>query len=165
MTSVALDVWALIAAVLLMFGASFYLGMMLTMKLFLFPTWGTVRLDTLDAQMGIPVRRATVTFTYILPVMLAAPIVLVVAEWGRPTVLLAWGCLVGVLTLSVLSQLLQRPLNVKLYSGTIRTDEELQQVVRRWMDVSGVRFVAAGVTWVLTLWYIVARGGYFGVFA
>ena len=82
-----------------------------------------------------------------------------------PTVLLAWGCLVGVLTLSVLSQLLQRPLTVKLYSGTIRTDEELQQVVRRWMDVNGVRFVAAGVTWVLTLWYIVARGGYFGVFA
>jgi len=158
-----MDVAALIAAVYLMFGASFYLGMMLTMKFFLFPMWSTVRLETLETQLGFPVRRATITFTYLLPLMLAAPVVLVIADWGTATVWLAWACLAGVLALSVLSQLLQRPLNLKLYSGTIRSDEELQAVVRRWMSVNGVRFIAAAATWVLTLWYILARGGYFGV--
>ncbi len=158
-----MNVVALIAAVYLMFGASFYLGMMLTMKFFLFPMWSTVRLATLESQLGFPVRRATITFTYLLPLMLLSPVLLVIAEWGRPTVWLAWACLVGVLVLSVVSQLLQRPLNVKLYSGTIRTDEELQGVVQRWMGVNNVRFVAAAATWVLTLWYILARGGYFGV--
>lgn len=158
-----MDVAALIAAVYLMFGASFYLGMMLTLKFFLFPMWSTVRLETLETQLGFPVRRATITFTYLLPLMLAAPVVLVIADWGTATVWLAWACLAGVLALSVLSQLLQRPLNLKLYSGTIRSDEELQAVVRRWMSVNGVRFIAAAATWVLTLWYILARGGYFGV--
>jgi len=158
-----MDVAELIAAVYLMFGASFYLGMMLTMKFFLFPMWSTVRLETLETQLGFPVRRATITFTYLLPLMLAAPVVLVIADWGTATVWLAWACLAGVLALSVLSQLLQRPLNLKLYSGTIRSDEELQAVVRRWMSVNGVRFIAAAATWVLTLWYILARGGYFGV--
>lgn len=158
-----MNVVAMIAAVYLMFGASFYLGMMLTMKFFLFPMWSTVRLATLENQMGFPVRRATITFTYLLPLMLLSPVLLVIAEWGRPTVWLAWACLAGVLVLSVVSQLLQRPLNVKLYSGTIRSDEELQVVVQRWMGVNNVRFVAAAATWVFTLWYIVARGGYFGV--
>lgn len=160
-----MNVVALIASVYLMFGASFYLGMMLTMKFFLFPMWSTVRLATLENQMGFPVRRATITFTYLLPLMLLSPVLLVIAEWESPTVWLAWACLIGVLVLSVVSQLLQRPLNVKLYSGTIRTDEELQGVVQRWMGVNNVRFVAAAATWVLTLWYIVARGGYFGVFS
>ena len=156
---------ALIAAVYLMFGASFYLGMMLTMKFFLFPTWNTVRLSTLESQMGIPVRRATITFTWLLPLMLISPVLLVIAEWGEPTVVLAWLCLAGVLVLSVVSQLLQRPLNVELYSGTITTDEHLQSVVKRWMAVNNVRFYAAAATWVFTLWYIIARGGYFGVFS
>lgn len=156
---------ALIASVYLMFGASFYLGMMLTMKFFLFPMWSTVRLDTLESQMGFPVRRATITFTWLLPAMLAAPIVMVVADWGMPTAVLAWLCLGGVFVLSVVSQLLQRPLNVELYSGTIRTDEHLQTVIQRWMGVNTVRFYAAAFTWVLTLWYIVAHADYFGVFS
>lgn len=160
-----MNVVALVAAVYLMFGASFYLGMMLTMKFFLFPMWATVRLATLETQLGFPVRRATITFTWLLPFMLLSPVLLVIAEWGLPTVWLAWACLAGVLVLSVVSQLLQRPLNVKLYSGTIRTDDELQSVVRSWMGVNNVRFVAAAATWALTLWYILAKGDYFGVSA
>ena len=153
---------AFASALWFLFGASLYMGTMWVLKWFLFPTWTGLNRDSVKIHFGIPTRRATVFFTVVVPIMFVASIVLIVVEWGSSYVWFGVGCLIGIFLLTFVGQGLIIPINKKIRGGEFADDTELRHLLKQWMTLNDVRFYSSTLTWIVIVWYVVARSDLLG---
>jgi hypothetical protein len=79
-------------------GATIYFGVLTTLRLFLYPSWTTLRPDTTQDHFTAPTEAATRFFLIAIPTWMFVAIVMIVSEWGDPQVWPAIIALVGLLT-------------------------------------------------------------------
>lgn len=144
-------------ALYFLFGATMYVGTMWVLKFFLYPTWTALDRDSVGTHFGIPTRRATSFFTGVVPPMFISGIVLVATEISSPLVWLAIVCLAGITFLTGVGQVLIIPINKRVRSGDFADTDELRSLLRRWMLYNDLRFYGSTVTWIASVWYIVAK--------
>lgn len=136
-------------------GATFYVGVITTVRLFLVPSWGTLRPDTVHDRFWVPIQAATRFFKIAVPTWMVAAIVLIVTEWGKP---LEWTAVVSFvgLTISALwTNFMIFPLNRRIAAETDET--RLQALLRRWVRFNDLRWSAVLVMWAALAWYFVAK--------
>ncbi len=143
-------------AVYMLAGATIYVGVLTTVCLFLYPSWKTLRPDTLAGQFTIPIRAATRFFTVIIPTWAVGLAVMVVSEWGQATVWPTLLALFGMVAAAVVFVTLIRPVNLRIMAGPDQS--ELGVLMGRWMTLNNLRWAATIVMWAGMCWYFVAKG-------
>lgn len=145
-----------IDAVYLLAGATVYVGVLTTLRLFLYPTWTDVRPDNLQQRFSQPVEAATRFFTVAIPTWMAAAIVLIVAEWGESTVWPPILALAMLLTTAIMTVVVIRPINLTLKAG-VADLAEMTALLQRWMKINNIRWGVVIVFWCSVVWYFVEK--------
>jgi len=150
--------WKILDASVLLLCASMYLGTGWSLTLFSFPSRAKLTVDNYYEQFVPPVTRATRFFTWMTVVMMAAAIVLIVADWHSwyvipPAVLLA-----GVIAATALTMKFIIPYNKRM-AAHIRDQGELDLVLGKWIRLNWIRVSLWTVQWVaITAWFAVRLG-------
>ena len=143
-------------AVYMLAGATIYVGVLTTVCLFLYPSWKTLRPDTLAGQFTIPIEAATRFFRLVIPTWALALMVMVVDEWGNSTLWPVLVALFGLVAAATVFVTMIRPVNLRIQAGPEQS--ELVALMKRWMTLNNVRWAATIVMWVGMCWYFVAKG-------
>jgi Mn2+/Fe2+ NRAMP family transporter len=142
----AMSVWLILDASLLLLCASMYLGTGWSLVLFSFPSAPSLTVDNYYEQFVPPVERATRFFTWMTAVMVAAAVVLIVAERESAYVAAPAALLVGVVAATALTIKFIFPYN-KQMEGGITDNEELHSVLGRWVLLNWIRVALWTVEW------------------
>jgi hypothetical protein len=148
--------WVIADALLLFLCASIYLGTGVSLVVFQFPSRPQMTVQSYYEQFVPQVTRATRFFTWMTIVMIAAAIVLVVAEWGDGTMWAPLVVLLGVVAATVLTVAWILPINRKLAAG-VTEYEVLQGHLKRWMALNTVRVALWAVQWGAMAAYFAAK--------
>jgi hypothetical protein len=151
-------------ALYFLFGATMYMGTMWVLKFFLYPTWRSLTRDNVGMHFGTPTLLATRFFTYVVPLMFICGIVLIVTEWGSWLIILSVICFVGIIFLTFIGQRLIIPINKRIRGGEYASEEELRELLIKWMQLNDLRFYGSTVTWIAIVWYLVAKGDLMAAF-
>ncbi|WP_313814242.1 hypothetical protein [Glutamicibacter sp.] len=147
----------LVAALVSVFGASLYLGMMLVLQFFLRPVFLGLRLDELSTVFAVPIVKATKFFVLMFfPLLVAPALQLWLGAADVHTNVLAWGTLIAYLFLAVWFSFAMRPVNQQLVSGDVRDRQQLHQMMSRWVTRNWARFFASLVYWMASVGYLVS---------
>ena len=141
-------------AALLFLCTSMYLGTGWSLVLFSFPIAPELTIDNYYLQFVPQVTAATRFFTYMTIVMLAASIVMLIAEWRTG---LRWApatVLLGVLAATGLTMVFILPYNDEMSAG-IRDPAHLALVLERWMRLNRIRVGLWTVQWLAMMTYFV----------
>jgi hypothetical protein len=129
-----------------------YLGTGGSLVLFSFPVASQLTPDNYYLQFVPQIQAATEFFTPMAKLMLAACLVMLVAEWRQPT---RWVPIVVLLTVLVASGITVKwifPLNAVM-AGHIKDPVELHRVLDEWMHLSRIRAAVWCVQWAALAWY------------
>ena len=137
-------------------GATVYLGVLLTLRLFLYPGWRTLRRETMADQFTAPTGQATRFFLRAIPTWMFVGIVMIVTEWGEPELIPASLAFAGLMTTTVVGWFGIQPINRRIRAGDY-DDEGLHALLRRWMKINDLRLVAVAVMWASVCWYFVQK--------
>jgi hypothetical protein len=150
--------WKILDASLLLLCASMYLGTGWSLVLFSFPSRAQLTVDNYYEQFVPPVERATRFFTWMTMVMMAAAIVLIVADWHSPYVIAPTVVLAGVIAATALTTKFIFPYNKRM-AAHIRDPAELQLILGKWIRLNWIRVLLWTVQWVaITSWFAVRLG-------
>ena len=137
-------------------GATFYVGVLTTLRLFLYPTWTKLRPETAHDHFTISVQAATRFFLLAIPTWMVTAIVLIVTEWGDPLQWAAIIAFVGLLTTTFVGWFGIQPINRRIAAGV--TDEhQLSALLKKWMRINDLRWASVIVMWGALCWYFVAK--------
>lgn len=138
--------------VLLLAGASIYLGTGVSLVFFSFPIAPQLTVDNYVLQFVPQVAAATAFFTPLTWLMSANVLVMLAAEWRAPTrwVPLAVGLALAAATALTLVKLF--PLNHEM-ATPIRDPVRLQQVLAAWMDWNRWRVALWAAEWTPLAWW------------
>lgn len=137
-------------------GATIYVGVLTTLRLFLYPSWHTVRPETAHDQFTLPTEAATRFFLIAIPTWMVTAVVMIVSEWGEPEVWLAIVAFLGLITTTVVGWFGIQPVNREIKAGV--TDAgRLDALLRKWMRINDLRWAAVIVMWAALCWYFVAK--------
>ncbi len=142
--------------VYLLAGATIYVGVLTTLRLFLYPTWTDVRPDNLQQRFSQPVEAATKFFTMAIPTWTFSVLVMIVTEWGESTM---WAPIVAFLmlmTTAIMTLLVIQPINRQLKAG-VRDMAQMTDLLQRWMKINNVRWGIVIVFWAAVVWYFVQK--------
>jgi hypothetical protein len=143
-------------AIYMLAGATIYAGVLTTVVLFLYPSWKTLRPETIPGQFTIPIGAATRFFKAAIPTWAVALVALLVNEWGDHTVWPVLVALFGLVAAAAVFVLLIRPVNLRIQAGPDHS--ELPVLMGKWMKLNTIRWAATVVIWVGMCWYFVAKG-------
>ena len=138
--------------VFLLLCASMYLGTGGSLVLFSFPVAPQLTPDNYYLQFVPQVQAATEFFTTMTKLMLAACLVMLVAEWRQPT---RWVPIVVLLAILVATGVTMKwifPLNAAM-AGHITDPVKLHQVLDEWMQLNRLRADLWCVQWAALAWY------------
>ena len=145
--------WLILDATLLLLCTSMYLGTGWSLVLFSFPSRSTLRVDNYYDQFVPPVQRATRFFTWMTTVMIAAAIVLVVADRSSAYVIAPAIVLAGVIAATALTIKFIFPYNKRM-AARITDERELQSVLGKWMLLNWIRVSLWTVQWfAIAAWF------------
>lgn len=145
--------WLILDATLLLLCTSMYLGTGWSLVLFSFPSRSTLRVDNYYDQFVPPVERATRFFTWMTTVMIAAAIVLVVADRSSAYVIAPAIVLAGVIAATALTIKFIFPYNKRM-KARITDEQELQSVLGKWMLLNWIRVSLWTVQWfAIAAWF------------
>jgi len=130
--------WLILDATLLLLCVSMYLGTGWSLVLFSFPSRSTLRVDNYYDQFVPPVQRATRFFTWMTTVMIAAAIVLIVADRSSAYVIAPAIVLASVIAATALTIKFIFPYNKRM-AARITDERELQSVLGKWMLLNWIR--------------------------
>ena len=142
-------------AVYFLFGATIYCGVMWALKVFFYPSWHGMTVDTVQTHFIIPTDAATRFFTVVVPIMHLSAIVMIVTEWGNPQPMIAaFVALLGIITSTLVGQLLIIPINKRIKAG-VADNKTLRPLLIEWMRLNTIRWVIVTFMWAATVWYFV----------
>ena len=148
-----MSIWVILDATLLLLCVSMYLGTGWSLVLFSFPGRSTLRVDNYYDQFVPPVQRATRFFTWMTTVMIAAAIVLVVADRSSAYVIAPAIVLAGVIAATALTIKFIFPYNKRM-AARITDERELQSVLGKWMLLNWIRVSLWTVQWfAIAAWF------------
>ena len=137
-------------------GATIYLGVLLTLRLFLYPGWQTLRRETMADQFTAPTERATWFFLRAIPTWMLVAIVMIVTEWGEAELLPAIVAFLGLMTTTVVGWFGIQPINRSIRAGNY-DDDGLRKLLERWMKINDLRLAAVVIMWAALCWYFVQK--------
>ena len=150
--------WKNLDASVLLLCASMYLGTGWSLVLFSFPGRDKLTVDNYYDQFVPPVERATKFFTWMTTVMMAAAIVLIVADWHSAYVIAPAVLLAGVIAATALTVKFIFPYNKRM-EAHIRDPAELQVVLGKWIRLNWIRTLLWTGQWIaITSWFAVRLG-------
>jgi len=148
-----MSIWLILDATLLLLCVSMYLGTGWSLVLFSFPGRSALRVDNYYDQFVPPVQRATRFFTWMTTVMIAAAIVLVVADRASAYVVAPAIVLAGVIAATALTIKFIFPYNKRM-AARITDERELQSVIGKWMLLNWIRVSLWTVQWfAIAAWF------------
>ena len=137
-------------------GATVYVGVLTTLRLFLYPGWGSLRPDTTADQFTAPTEAATRFFLLAIPTWMFTAIVMIVSEWGESELWPAILAFLGLMTTTCVGWFGIQPINREIKSG-VRDEARLRVLLRKWMRINDLRWAAVIVMWSALCWYFVAK--------
>lgn len=150
--------WKILDASVLLLCASMYLGTGWSLVLFSFPGRDKLNVDNYYDQFVPPVQRATKFFTCMTTVMMAAAVVLIVADWHSWYVVAPAVLLAAVLAATGLTVKFIFPYNHRM-AEHIRDQAELQVVLGKWIRLNWIRTLLWTAEWLaITVWFAVRLG-------
>lgn len=132
--------------------ASIYLGTGLSLVLFSFPVAPQLTPDNYYLQFVPQVEAATAFLTVMTELMLAASVVMLIAEWRQPTRWVPVVVLIVVLAATCMTKFWLFPLNLQM-ANNITDAAQLQQVIGDWMQLNKIRTALWSVQWFALAWY------------
>ncbi len=150
--------WKILDASVLLLCASMYLGTGWSLVLFSFPGRDKLTVDNYYDQFVPPVKRATKFFTWMTTLMMAAAIVLIVADRHSAYVIAPAVLLAGVIVATALTVKFIFPYNKRM-AAHIRDPAELQSVLAQWIRLNWIRTLLWTGQWIaITSWFAVRLG-------
>jgi hypothetical protein len=137
-------------------GATIYLGVLTTLRLFLYPSWSSLRPETTRDHFTVPTEAATRFFLRAIPTWMFVAIVMIVSEWGESELWPAIIALLGLLTTTCVGWWGIQPINREIKAG-VRDEEHLRGLLRKWMKINDLRWAAVIVMWGALCWYFVQK--------
>lgn len=137
--------------------ATFYVGVLTTLRLFRYPSWNAIGPDTTLDDFTVPTGVATRFFLVAIPTWMFTGIVMIVTEWGEPLLWTAIVAFIGLLTTTCVGWFGTQPINREIKAGA-RDEARLNQLLVRWMKINDLRWAAVIVMWAALCWYFVAKG-------
>jgi hypothetical protein len=141
---------------ILFLGVSIYFGTGWSTFLFDFPVVPKLNVDNYYLHFVPQVAAATSFFTVLVPVMIAAGIVMAVAEWHT---CFRWVPIVVVLAIASASFVTMHfvfPLN-KLMAAPIRDPQQLLEVMGKWLFYTRIRIGFWSLEWLSLMYYFAAN--------
>lgn len=140
---------------LLFLCASMYVGTGGSLVLFSFPVASQLTVNNYYLQFVPQVDAATRFFTWMTTVMIAAALIMLIAEWRTRLRWVPIIVLLGVAGATVLTVKLIFPLNQEMARG-ITDPLRLQSVLTQWMNLNKWRVVLWLMQWLAMMWYFAA---------
>lgn len=137
-------------------GATVYLGVLTTLRLFLYPSWTALTPQTTADHFTAPTEAATRFFLRAIPTWMVVAIVMIVSEWGEPEFWLAVVAFLGLMTTTCVGWWGIQPINREIKAG-VQDPERLTVLLRKWMRINDLRWAAVIVMWAALCWYFVAK--------
>lgn len=139
-----------------MFGATMYAGVLWSLRFFFYPSWREFKVDNYYPHFIPQTDRATKFFTVVVPLMYLTLTVQAIAEWKGRFRWVPFAGLLGLTGSTWVGQAKIIPINKTLAKGV--TDQtELEGYFRNWMRLNDMRFVMMTATWLVLMWYFIAR--------
>ncbi|MDH5232948.1 MAG: DUF1772 domain-containing protein [Gammaproteobacteria bacterium] len=137
-------------------GTSVYVGLLWSLHFIFYPSWQSINADSIAEHFLVPVNAATSFFTFVVPFMLLAGLVMIYFEWKtsqRWTALLAYGSL---LLMMVVGGFLIRPVNEWIAAALEKGNVDsllLQEQLKDWMLYNDMRLLIMTTMWIILLVY------------
>jgi len=135
---------------------SIYLGTGWSMILFSFPTAHELTVDNYYTHFVPQVTAATDFFTYMTQVMIAAAIIMIIAEWKSSYRWFPIVVLLGVIVATALTILFIFPYNQSMSAG-ITDPIKLKEILSEWMFLNKVRVGLWTVQWFSMMGYFALK--------
>ena len=137
-------------------GATVYVGVLTTLRLFLYPSWKSINPNTAHDHFTVPTQAATRFFLVAIPTWMFTAIVLIVTEWGEPLLWTALVAFAGLLTTTCVGWFGIQPINREIAAG-VRDQKRLNELLTKWMKINDIRWFAVIIMWAALCWYFVAK--------
>lgn len=137
-------------------GATIYVGVLTTLRLFLYPSWNTLRPETMKDHFTGPTEAATRFFLRAIPTWMFTSVVMIVSEWGDSEVWLAIVAFLGLMTTTCVGWWGIQPINREIQAG-VSDQARRMELLRKWMRINDLRWAAVIVMWDALCWYFVAK--------
>jgi hypothetical protein len=137
-------------------GATIYVGVLLTLRLFLYPGWHALRPETTEEQFTAPTERATWFFLRAIPTWIFVALVMIVTEWNDDELWLAIVAFLGLMTTTCVGWFGIQPINREIKAG-VQDPERLTVLLRKWMKINDLRLAAVVIMWAALCWYFVQK--------
>ena len=137
---------------LLLACTSMYFGTGWSLPLFSFPIRPRLTVDNYYDQFVPPVERATKFFTWMTTLMMAAAVVLIVADWHSAYVIAPALLLAGVIGATALTIKFIFPYNHEMKQG-ITDPPRVQLILGKWMRLNVVRVSLWTIEWIVIAIY------------
>jgi hypothetical protein len=137
-------------------GATIYVGVLTTLRLFLYPSWRTLHPDNVHDHFTLPTEAATRFFLRAIPTWMFVAIVMIVSEWGDWEVWLAILAFLGLMTTTCVGWFGIQPINREIKAG-VHDAARLDVLLNKWMRINDLRWGAVIVMWGALCCYFVAK--------
>lgn len=137
-------------------GATIYVGVLTTLRLFLYPSWTTLRPETTHDHFTLPTEAATRFFLIAIPTWIFVAIVMIVSEWGETTIWPPIIAFLGLMTTTLVGWFGIQPINREIKAG-VSDEARLRELLQRWMKINDLRWAAVIVMWCALCWYFVDK--------
>lgn len=143
--------------ILLMFGTTVYMGVLWALRFFWFPGWKTITVDVVQEHFIGPTSRATVFFTWVVPVMFVCNALMIWKEWRtkfRWTSIIA---MIGILGSTIVGTQLIIPINDEIATGTVTEQGKLTGLLQQWMDYNDIRWILMTLMWLALMYFFLNK--------
>lgn len=137
-------------------GATIYVGVLTTLRLFLYPSWTTLRPETTHDHFTLPTEAATRFFLIAIPTWIFVAIVMIVSEWGETTIWPPIIAFLGLMTTTLVGWFGIQPINREIKAG-VSDEARLRELLQRWMKINDLRWAAVIIMWAALCAYFVIK--------
>lgn len=144
-----------IIAIYAFFVSSIYMGVMWALHFFWYPGWASLTPENVTAHFIGPTSLATKFFTLLVPIMMAAVIVLVIDTWKTKVLWTTVVMFLGVMAATLVGKYLIIPINQTIGRGVSQHD--LDGLLQRWMVLNNWRMWITTIMWLGCVFYFMLR--------
>lgn len=141
-------------------GTSVYVGLLWSLHFIFYPSWGSITPESVQAHFMGPVNSATAFFTFVVPPMLFAGLVMIWSEWRSNMRVVAIAAYASLLSMMVVGYWLIRPINETIAQTIFDKNllpGPLKEQLVDWMFYNDMRLVIMTIMWLILLFYFYKR--------
>lgn len=140
---------------LLMFGATVYMGVLWALHYFWYPSWEVMNVGNVQDHFILPTSAATRFFTIVVPIMFLTSIIMIWLEWKTRFRWLAIIGFLGVTGATLVGQVLIIPVNKTIAGGVDQS--RLTGLLEEWMTLNDIRWIIVTIMWLALMIYFLLK--------